>query len=59
MSKRLNAQKRRAAEGLHSNGEKQVPRFSRDDTGALAAIALAGLKTRHYNCGGGVNRWRA
>ncbi len=31
------------------DGEKQVPRCSRDDTGALAAIALAGLKTRHYN----------
>ena len=31
------------------NGEKQVPRCPRDDTQALAAIALAGLKTRHYN----------
>jgi hypothetical protein len=26
-------------------GEKQVPRYARDDTGALAAVALAGLKT--------------
>jgi hypothetical protein len=30
-------------------GEKQIPRYARDDIGALAAIALAGLKTRHYN----------
>ena len=36
-------------QGLDENGEKRIPRCSRDDTRALAAIALPGLKTRHYN----------
>src|SRR5216684_8418994 len=30
-------------------GKKQIPRCPRDDTQALAAIALAGLKTRRYD----------
>src|SRR6266404_4575966 len=32
-------------QGLDENGEKRIPRCSRDDTRALAAIGLAGLKT--------------
>ena len=34
---------------LDCNREKRFPRCPRDDTEALAAIVLAGLKTRHYN----------
>ena len=36
-------------------GASGAPGCSRDNTGALAAVALAGLKTRHYN----LRAWKA
>jgi hypothetical protein len=42
------------SEDRRYNGERRVP-LPRDDTGALGGVALAGLKTRHYN----FRAWRA